>query len=238
MPDYADRLCPQPMTGHLLEVRKRWRRLEDHVCRMRGLRFSEEQVAAFKKNRQGCVVDRALAEQMEWEIGDRIPLEGTIYTSDLDLQLVGVFEAPGNTGALWFNWNYLDEEVEQSGTGFSPGAGSIYAKCKVSDEVAIMSEQIDAMFANSENATRTRTEAAFQRMFAEMLGDVQTYIRLISVAVVFALALVAATSMAMSLRERTTEVAVLKSCVLGTSVRIDMANIFRFLHAHESTFVI
>lgn len=171
----------------------------------------EEQLASFKEDRQGCVVDRSLAEQMDWKIGERIPLEGTIYSSNLDLRLVGIFEAPGNTGALWFNWNYLDEEVRQAGTGFAPGAGSIYAKCKVSDEVAILSEQIDAMFANSENATRTRTEAAFQRMFAEMLGDVQTYIRLISVAVVFALALVAATSMAMSLRERTTEVAVLKA---------------------------
>jgi putative ABC transport system permease protein len=170
----------------------------------------DDQVEAFKKDRQGCVVDRALAEQMEWEIGERIPLEGTIYDYDLDLRLVGIFEAPGNTGSLWFNWNYLDEELKKSGT-FSGNAGSIYARCKVSDDVALVSEEIDAEFANSENATRTRTEAAFQRMFADMLGDVQTYIRFISLAVVFALALVAATAMAMSMRERTTEVAVLKA---------------------------
>lgn len=173
--------------------------------------ISEEQVAAFKKDRQGCVVDRALAKQMEWGIGDRIPLEGTIYSYNLDLRLVGVFEAPGNTGSLWFNWNYLDEELQKAGAGFSGNAGSIFAKCKVSDEVAIVSEEIDAMFANSENSTRTRTEAAFQRMFADMLGDVQSYIQYISIAVVFALALVSATSMAMSMRERTTEVAVLKA---------------------------
>jgi putative ABC transport system permease protein len=137
-------------------------------------------------------------------------LEGTIYQYNLDLRLVGMYEAPGNTGSLWFNWNYLDEELKKMG-GFSGNAGMIYAKCKVSDEVAIVCEEIDAKFANSENATRTRTEAAFQRMFADMLGDVQTYIRYISLAVVFALALVAATAMAMSMRERTTEVAVLKA---------------------------
>jgi putative ABC transport system permease protein len=74
-----------------------------------------------------------------------------------------------------------------------------------------LSEAIDDKFANSENSTRTRTEAAFQRMFADMMGDVQSYIRYISMAVVFALALVAATAMAMSMRERTTEVAVLKA---------------------------
>lgn len=172
--------------------------------------ISEDQVAAFKNDRQGCVVDKGLAEQMGWTLGDRIPLEGAIYPHDLDLHLVGVFQAPGNTGSLWFNWNYLDEELKKS-EGFAGNAGMIYAKCKVSDEVAIISEEIDAQFSNSENATRTRTEAAFQRMFADMLGDVQLYIRYISIAVVFALALVAATAMAMSMRERTTEVAVLKA---------------------------
>jgi putative ABC transport system permease protein len=169
---------------------------------------------------------------MEWELGDRIPLQGTIYQADLDLQLVGIFEAPGNTGSLWFNWNYLDEELRQLGSAIPLSAGSVYAKCKVSDDVAVVCDEIDALFANSENATHTRTQAAFQRMFAEMLGDVRTYIQYISIAVVFALALVAATAMAMSMRERTTEVAVLKAIgfsrrrvlalVLGESTLIAM----------------
>ncbi len=174
-------------------------------------RIPDEQVAEFKKTKQGCVADAGLVEQMKWKLGERIPLEGTIYAYNLDLRLVGIFKAPANTGSLWFNWNYLDEELKKSGAGFSGNAGSIYAKCKVSDEVAIVSEAIDKQFANSENSTRTRTEAAFQRMFADMLGDVQAYIRYISLAVVFALALVAATAMSMSMRERTTEVAILKA---------------------------
>ena len=176
----------------------------------------EDQVATFQSDRQACVIDSRLAEQMEWKIGDRIPLEGTIYNYNLDLHIVGTFTAPTNTGSLFFNWNYLDEELKKLG-GFEGNAGMIYAKCKVADEVAIVCDEIDAMYANSENATRTRTEAAFQRMFSEMLGDVQSYIRYISLAVVFALALVAATAMAMSMRERTTEVAVLKA--IGFSKR-------------------
>ncbi len=179
--------------------------------------IDQNQLEEFKSDRQACVADKGLADQMNWEIGERIPLEGTIYAQDLDLRLVGTFEAPGNTGSLWFNWNYLDEELRKSAPGFPSNAGMIYVKCKVSDEVAIVSEEIDAAFANSENSTRTRTEAAFQKMFADMLGDVQTYIRYISVAVVFALALVAATAMSMSMRERTTEVAVLKA--IGFSKR-------------------
>jgi putative ABC transport system permease protein len=171
----------------------------------------EDQVAEFKKDRQGCVADQRLAEQMEWKLGERIPIEGTIYQYDLDLRLVGIFSAASNTGSLMFNWNYLDEELKAGGAVFSGNAGSIQAKCVPGSDVAAICEDIDLKFANSENSTRSRTEAAFQKMFADMLGDVQTYIRFISLAVVFALSLVAATAMAMSMRERTTEIAVLKA---------------------------
>jgi putative ABC transport system permease protein len=170
-----------------------------------------EQVQAFKDDRQGCVADRRLAEQMGWKLGDRIPIEGTIYPVSLNLNLVGLYEAPTNTGMILFNWNSLDDQLRANFEGFAGNAGMIYTKCAVADEVAIISETIDREFANSENSTRTRTEAAFQKMFAEMMGDVQAYIRYISLAVVFALALVAATAMSMSMRERTTEIAVLKA---------------------------
>ena len=172
--------------------------------------IAPEQEAAFKETKRGCVVDAAIAEAQNWEIGDRIPLAGTIYQANLDLILVGTFKAPGNTGSLWFNWNYLDDELLNMGAGFRGNAGSIQVKSKTVN-VAELCEEIDAKFVNSENSTRTRTQAAFQKMFADMLGDVQAYIRYISMAVVFALALVAATAMAMSMRERTTEIAVLKA---------------------------
>ncbi len=196
------------------------------------LEISDEQEQAFKSNRQGAVCSRQLAELMGWKLGDRIPLQGMIYQVNLDLVLVGVFESPRNSGAIWFDWKYLDEETKRTAGAFSPGAGSIYVKCKNHSEVERVAEEIDALFANSENSTRTRTEAAFSRMFADMLGDVQSYIRYISMAVVFALALVAATAMAMSMRERTTEIAVLKAIgfsrqrvlalVLGESTLIAM----------------
>jgi len=192
--------------------------------------IAADQVAAFQRERQSCVADRTLAEQMGWQTGERIPLEGTIYPYDLDLRLVGTFQATANTGSLFFNWHYLDEELKKGAADFSGNAGAVYVKCKVTGDVAVVSEEIDNRFANSDNTTRTRTEAAFQQLFADMLGDVQAYIRYISLAVVFALALVAATAMAMSMRERTTEVAVLKaigftktrilSMVLGESTLI------------------
>lgn len=172
--------------------------------------IAEEQIAAFQETKNACVVDQQLAETMEWKIGDRIPVEGTIYQEDLDLQVAGFCKGPGNTGSIFFNWYYLDDMLKQSGS-FSGNAGCVAVKCKVGSEVALMCDEIDGKFANSESATRTRTEAAFSKMFVDMLGDVQSYIQYISMAVVFALALVTATAMAMSMRERTTEVAVLKA---------------------------
>jgi putative ABC transport system permease protein len=170
----------------------------------------KDQLVAFKSTQNGCVVDKLLAETKNWQVGDRIPLQGTIYQVDLDLEIVGIYRGPANSGSVYFNWYYLDELLKAANS-FSGNAGSIQVKCKVSNEVPVMCEEIDAKFANSENPTKTRTEAAFSKMFTDMLGDVQAYIRYISLAVVFALTLVTATAMAMSMRERTTEVAVLKA---------------------------
>ena len=74
-----------------------------------------DQLAAFQGEKQACVADATLAEQMGWKVGDRIPLEGTIYPLNLDLKLVGTYKGPANTGSVWFNWNYLDEESAATG---------------------------------------------------------------------------------------------------------------------------
>lgn len=170
-----------------------------------------EQKKAFQEDRQACVADRRLAERMKWKIGERIPLEGTFYTFNLDLKLVGVFDAPQNTDSLWFNWYYLDEGLKSKSSEMAGNAGTIFAKTKDADSMAPICKAIDERFASSDNPTRTQTESAFAQMFADMLGNIQVFILVIGIAVVFSLTLVAATAMAMSMRERTTEIAVLKA---------------------------
>lgn len=174
-------------------------------------KIDPSQVEAWKNDRQGCVVDRALAEKYQWKIGDRIQIEGALYPYDLDLKLVGVFDPPVYTDSLWFHWSYLDEGLKLKKSFGTGNAGIIYAKVASSDVVPSVVEAIDAKYASSQYPTRTQTEAAFAKMFADMLGNIQAYIRNIGLAVVFSLSLVAANAMAMSLRERTTEVAVLKA---------------------------
>ena len=171
-----------------------------------------EQLKEFQSNRQACVADRRLADRMKWKIGERIPLKGTFLPVDLELNLVGIFDAPQTSGSLWFNITYVDETLRTQGAeGYSGNAGTIFAKTAEPSQMADICKAIDDRFANSDNPTRTQSEAAFAQMFTDMLGNIRTFILIIGIAVVFALSLVAANAMAMSMRERTTEVAVLKA---------------------------
>ena len=174
-------------------------------------KIDPQELKAWQDNRQGCVVDRRLAAQRGWKLGDRIPLQGTYYPFHLDLELVGMFDAPQNSGSLWFHWKYLDEGLQQLGAPGSGNAGIIFAKVNGSAAIPAVVQSIDEQFASSNNPTRTQTESAFAQMFTDMLGGVRTYILSIGAAVVFSLLLVAANAMAMSIRERTTEIAVLKA---------------------------
>lgn len=174
-------------------------------------KIKPDELKAWQENRQGCVADRRLAERRGWEIGERIPLQGTIYPYDLDLVLCGTYDSPQNTSSIVFHWNYLEEGLKQSASQGSGNAGTIFARIDSPEAVPAISAAIDDRFASSDNPTRTQTEAAFAQMFADMLGNLEAYIRNIGLAVVFSLSLVAANSMAMSMRERTTEIAVLKA---------------------------
>jgi putative ABC transport system permease protein len=175
-------------------------------------KIDSEQLKEFQKDRQACVADRRLASRMKWSIGDRIPLKGTFYDVALDLKLVGLYDAPQTTDSLWFSLEYLSELLKAQGREQqSSNAGTIFAKTDSPDAMATLSKEIDERFSSSDNPTRTQTETAFAQIFTDMLGNIQTFILIIGMAVVFALSLVAATAMAMSMRERTTEIAVLKA---------------------------
>ncbi len=107
---------------------------------------------------------------------------------------------------------YVNELLRTANqTQASDGAGTIFAKAASSGAIPGICRAIDDRFASSDNPTRTQTEAAFAQMFTDMMGNIQAYIRNIGFAVMFSLTLVAANAMAMSLRERTTEIAVLKA---------------------------
>jgi putative ABC transport system permease protein len=126
---------------------------------------------------------------------------------NLELTIRGIFTAPRPTNSLYFNQKYVEEAVP-----YMKGHQGFYTILADSPEaVQKIGPAVDEMFRNSPQPTRTETEAAFQLGFLAMLGNVKAFILSICGAVVFAILLVSANTMAMSIRERTREVAVLKT---------------------------
>jgi putative ABC transport system permease protein len=167
-----------------------------------------DQLDAWQHDRAGAVVDSELAKKFGWKIGDRIVLQGTIWAGDdLTLAIRGIYTAPQPTQSLYFDRKYLEEAVplmkDQSGT-FGILADS-------PADVSKVAAAVDDMFHNSPQQTKTESEKAFGLDFVAMLGNVKAFILGICGAVVFASLLVSANTMAMSIRERTREVAVLKT---------------------------
>ncbi len=183
------------------------------------LTIPPEQLKAFRADKAGCVIGRRLAEDWDLKVGDPLPLKGGVYPFDLNLTVRGIYDGPAdrNRQMCLFRYDYLDEGLrrDNQSSKMAGNAGIITVKCKSGDVMASLARTIDAEYASSDNPTRTQTEEAWGKMFGEMMRDFQWLIRGIGTAVIVALVFVAGNSMAMALRERTTEVAILKAIGYG-----------------------
>jgi putative ABC transport system permease protein len=173
-----------------------------------------EQMKAWLADRQGAVVGRDLADRFDWEVGDRLPIQGTIYrtrsgSATWEFNLVGIYDAdPGfDQTNFFFRYDYLDEARDV-------GEGQVgWYVVKIADgaKSVEMGDTFDAMFANSSAETKTTTEKAFLQGFADQIGDIGTIVVAILSAVLFTILLVVGNTMAQAVRERTSELAVLKT---------------------------
>jgi len=166
-----------------------------------------DQVKAWQQDRAGALVDVTLANKYGWKIGDRITLQGNIFPASLNLTIRAIYHRDPPQNALYFNAKYLEEAVPW----FKGQAGWYSAQIDSPEHVAQASRTVDEMFRNSPLQTKTESEKAFQLGFVASLGNVKAFILSICGAVMFAIMLVSANTMAMSVRSRTREVAVLKT---------------------------
>jgi putative ABC transport system permease protein len=173
----------------------------------RDLQLSEEQMKAWQRDRQGAIVDDSLANKYGWKLGDRIVLQGNIYPVDLELNIRGIFHSNPDNKSVYFNAKYVEEAV----AFFKGQAGTFSILAASPADVSKIASTVDDMFRNSPQPTKTESEKAFGLEFVAMMGNVKAFILSICSAVVFATLLVSANTMAMSIRERTREVAVLKT---------------------------
>ena len=171
------------------------------------MQIPADQLAAWQRDRAGVIVNDELAQQHGWKLGDRIVLLGTIYPVNLELTIRGIYHWPTANKTVYFNAKYVEEAVPF----FKGQAGTFSTMCESPEDVAKVASAIDDMFRNSPQPTKTESEKAFGLSFVNMLGNVKAFILSICLAVVFTTLLVSANTMTMSIRERTREVAVLKT---------------------------
>ncbi len=185
-----------------------------------------DQVKAFAEDKTGCAIGRKLAEERKLKVGDSVPLKGDAYPLDLTLTIRAIYDGPATRDLrmCFFHWDYLNEELKKvaPNSKMLDNAGVVIVKCESADQMATLTKGIDNQYVNSDTPTRTQSEEAFNRLFTEMFGDLRGMIQNIGLAVVFSLIFVAGNAMAMALRERTTEVAVLKAMGFGRGLVINL----------------
>jgi putative ABC transport system permease protein len=166
-------------------------------------------------DRVGAIVGRGLADSYGWKVGTRLPLRSDIYARadgsyNWEFTIDGIYDnkdPSGDVSSIFFNYDYLDESR-------TLGKGTVgWYIVRIADptQTARIAATIDALFANSSAETKTASEKAFVQGFAKQTGDIGTIVIAIGIAVFFTMLLVSANTMAQAVRERTNEVAVLKT---------------------------
>ena len=172
--------------------------------------FPDEEWRAFVEDREGCVISPPLAKKFGLKIGDRIPLEATIWGGTWEFNVRAIYETDRKeltTPEFWFHYDYLDER-----RAFFKGLVGWYM-VKVDDPASAVevAQAIDERFANSPYETKTETEKAFAAGFANQIGNIRLLILSIGSVVFFTLLLVTGNALASAVRERTGELAVIKT---------------------------
>jgi putative ABC transport system permease protein len=191
-----------------------------------------EQVAAFKRGRTACAVAEKIAQDYGMKVGDRVTIVGDIYPVTLELTVAGIFKHPVNAQCLVFHREYLTELLPKTSPQRDT-VGTYLILADTPENVPRIAKAIDTMFDNSPYPTRTESEQEFGRSFLAFLGNIKLFLAAICGAVTFTILLVSANTVAMSVRERTREMAILRTLgytpgeilqlVLGEAVLISVA---------------
>ena len=177
----------------------------------------EDQKKAWLADRTGAIVGVDTARRFGWKVGDRVPLQGVIYRkpdgSPWEFTIDGIYDSKEkgvDKSQFFFHYDYMNETIRDRNYGHDQ-VGWYVIKLKDPSQAEPIAQKLDAMFANSPNETKTATEKAFVAGFAKQIGDIGSIMIAIAGAVLFTILLVSANTMAQAIRERTNELAILKT---------------------------
>ena len=177
------------------------------------LKDAEKQ--AWLATRTGAIVGRMTADRFKWKIGDRVPIQSPIWgqpsgMTQWEFDIVGIYDGSkkgADTSSFFFRYDYF-EEARQKDKG---QVGWYTVRIANPDQAAEIAAKIDETFANSPYESKTEAEGAFAAGFAQQIGDIASIVMGVVGAVFFTILLVAGNTMAQSVRERTSELGVLKA---------------------------
>ncbi|MBZ5589743.1 MAG: FtsX-like permease family protein [Acidobacteriia bacterium] len=167
----------------------------------------EAQWSEFIRDRQGCIAGEVTARRFGWKVGDRIAIKGSYMTGVFEFNLRAIYtgaRSDVDTTHFWFNYAYLAER-------YKGRVGWYVVRLADPGDAERVITTIDEEFANSAWETKTQTEGEFGNYFAKQLGDIELLVLAIGSVVFSTLLLVSGNTMAIALRERTGEIAVLKA---------------------------
>lgn len=174
----------------------------------------EDERQAFLNDRRGCLIGRRLAALYGWKVGDVIALKGTLYPGDWEFVVRGIYRGNGTaTDETWMllRWDYMNERRQLIDPDRAGTVGWYVIRLADSSQTGRLSASIDAEFANSMAETRTETEQAFQMGFVAMSGAIISALKLLATVLNGITLLVLANTLVMAVRERTKELAVLRT---------------------------
>lgn len=173
-----------------------------------------EQEAAFRKTRTGTLVRQSLAQKYGWKIGDRVPLVTNVAqmngSTDWSFEIVGTYtdsDVAGGSDVMLVHYDYFDEARALGKGSVSHFNASIFNP----RQAVTVADAIDRRFANSTHSTRTESLRELAQMQLQSIGDLDFLIRAVVSAVLVALFFATTTMLMQSVRERTPELAVLKT---------------------------
>jgi putative ABC transport system permease protein len=179
----------------------------------------DKEKKAFLRDRKGAVVGIKTARRFGWKIGDIVTLKGTIFPGNWEFVIRGIYRGARKSTdetQFFFHWNYLNETLRKTAPYRADRVGWYLVGVKSPDMAADVASSIDKLFKNSLAETITETEKAFQLGFISMTEAIVIVIRLVSYIVIAIIMAVMANTMAMTVRERIGEYAILKTLGFGS----------------------
>ena len=162
----------------------------------------------WKRDRTGGLVGVALVKKYGWKVGDRVTIAGTLYPVDLTFTVRGVYRLPyENSASIFFHRTYLEEAWPP----FRGTVSTIWTRCADAACAERLPKQVDDLFENSPNPTKTESENAFTLGFVSLLGNVQLLLTSMGAILIGVVVVIAANTVALNVRERVVEVAVLRT---------------------------